>query len=96
MFKSLSSHHNSNGKVLQLAVLFLRENGYYLVAMKLTLLFLAVSSILLTHSESWAQKPKDLADFWEKQHISKIFPSNVRHKDLKNHLEKLCVLLSLY
>ena len=89
MFKSLSSHHKFNGKFLRLAALFLRENGYYLVAMKLTLFYLAVFSILLMNLETQAQKPKELADFWEKQHISRIFPSNVRHKDLKNYLAEL-------
>jgi hypothetical protein len=39
--------------------------------------------------ETDAQTPKDLAEFWEKQHISTIFPSNARHKDLKNYLEEL-------
>jgi hypothetical protein len=57
--------------------------------MKLTVLLLAVFSILLMNSETEAQTPKDLAEIWEKQHISKIFPSNVRHKDLKNYLDEL-------
>ncbi|MGQ0541650.1 MAG: M14 family zinc carboxypeptidase [Blastocatellia bacterium] len=36
-----------------------------------------------------AQSPEELAQIWEKQHISKKFPSNVRHADLKKYLEKL-------
>lgn len=36
-----------------------------------------------------SQSPKEFAEVWEKQHISKIFPSDVRHKDLQNYLEQL-------
>lgn len=36
-----------------------------------------------------AQTPAELADIWDKNHISKIFPSNVRHKDVKKYLEQL-------
>ncbi|NJM52606.1 MAG: hypothetical protein HC846_03925 [Blastocatellia bacterium] len=36
-----------------------------------------------------AQSPKEFAEVWEKQHISNIFPSDVRHKDLQNYLEQL-------
>ena len=36
-----------------------------------------------------AQTPSELAEMWENDHISKILPSNVRHKDLKNYLEQL-------
>lgn len=39
-----------------------------------------------------AQSPKEFAEVWDKQHISNIFPSNVRHKDVKNYLEKLKTL----
>jgi hypothetical protein len=57
--------------------------------MKVFIIFLAFFQILLTNLGTHAQKPKDLADIWDKQHISKTFPSNVRHKDLKIYLEEL-------
>ncbi|MGI8812462.1 MAG: M14 family zinc carboxypeptidase [Pyrinomonadaceae bacterium] len=46
----------------------------------------AVSILLMNIS---AQTPQQLAEIWEKQHVSKILPSNVRHKDLQNYLEGL-------
>lgn len=36
-----------------------------------------------------SQSPKEFAEIWDKQHISNIFPSNVRHKDVQNYLEQL-------
>lgn len=36
-----------------------------------------------------AQTPKELAEIWEKEHVSSKFPSNVRHQDLKNYLDGL-------
>jgi Zinc carboxypeptidase len=57
--------------------------------MKTSLIVLLTLAVLFVQGNARAQKPKDLADFWEKQHISKMFPSNVRHKDLKNYLEQL-------
>jgi hypothetical protein len=48
-----------------------------------------ILSCFVWRLKAHAQTPKDLAEFWEKQHISKMFPSNVRHKDLKNYLEEL-------
>ena len=33
--------------------------------------------------------PKEFADEWDKHHISKILPSNARHKDVQNYLEQL-------
>ena len=36
-----------------------------------------------------AQTPKEFADAWDKQHISKILPSNARHKDVQKYLEEL-------
>ena len=36
-----------------------------------------------------AQTPAELAEIWEKHHISKKFPSDVRHKDLQNYLDEL-------
>jgi hypothetical protein len=36
-----------------------------------------------------AQAPAALAEIWEKEHVSNILPSNVRHKDLKKYLDGL-------
>ena len=36
-----------------------------------------------------AQTAEKLAEYWEKDHISKLFPSDVRHADLKKYLEQL-------
>jgi len=33
--------------------------------------------------------PAELAEIWEKQHVTNKFPSNVRHKDLKAYIEGL-------
>ena len=46
----------------------------------------AISLLLMKIS---GQTPQQLAEIWEKQHVSKILPSNVRHKDLQNYLEGL-------
>ena len=36
-----------------------------------------------------AQTPAELVSIWEKEHVTTIFPSNVRHKDLQKYLEGL-------
>ena len=36
-----------------------------------------------------AQTPKDLAEIWDKNHISHLMPSDVRHSDLKKYLNEL-------
>ncbi|HLM61344.1 MAG TPA: M14 family zinc carboxypeptidase [Pyrinomonadaceae bacterium] len=36
-----------------------------------------------------AQTAKDFAADWDKQHFSRIFPSNLRHADLKKQLEEI-------
>lgn len=36
-----------------------------------------------------AQSPKDLAEIWDKNHISRLQPSDVRHSDLKKYLDEL-------
>ena len=36
-----------------------------------------------------AQTAQELAAIWDETHITKILPSNARHKDLKNYLERL-------
>jgi len=55
-----------------------------IVPVLLTLLF-----IFLMSSNSQAQTPQDLAAIWDKQHITTMPPSQVRHADLKKYLEKL-------
>ncbi len=55
--------------------------------MKIRLLVLA--AFILMNSTIFAQTGKALAGEWDKQHVSKIFPSDVRHTDLKNSLEQL-------
>jgi len=55
--------------------------------MKSVLIIFAIGSIFLMNIQ--AQTPKDLAQIWEKQHVSKLQPSQVRHKDLQKYLEQL-------
>ena len=38
---------------------------------------------------AYAQTATELAEIWDKQHITNKFPSDVRHADLKNYLELL-------
>ena len=55
--------------------------------MKLVLaIVLAATSLSMN---AYTQTASDLAEIWEKKHISKIFPSDVRHSDLKTYLENL-------
>jgi hypothetical protein len=70
---------------MRLAVLFLRGSKYYLLAMKFTLLIFALVFTINTP----AQTAKDFAADWDKQHVSGLPPSNVRHKDLQKYLEQL-------
>lgn len=49
-------------------------------------LFVAVS---LYSMNVQAQSPEQLAKDWERSHISRIFPSDVRHADLKTYLDEL-------
>ena len=53
------------------------------------LLLLALLLIPAISGEAMAQTVKNFSDDWEKQHISNILPSNLRHKDLKIYLEQL-------
>ncbi len=64
-------------------------NSVYLIEMQKVLLIALILSIFLLNIETRAQTPKDLSEAWEKNHLSSILPSNVRHKDLKNYLEEL-------
>jgi hypothetical protein len=36
-----------------------------------------------------AQTPTELVEIWEREHVTNIFPSNVRHKDLQKYLDGL-------
>ena len=36
-----------------------------------------------------AQTPPELSEIWEREHVTNIFPSNVRHKDLQKYLGDL-------
>jgi len=47
--------------------------------------FLFISFIMNTI----AQTPAELVSMWEKEHVTNILPSNVRHKDLQKYLEGL-------
>lgn len=51
----------------------------------LLVLFFISISVMNIHTQTAA----DLAAIWDQNHITKILPSNVRHKDLKNYLEQL-------
>lgn len=53
--------------------------------MKLLLLLALLASTLLMNTQ--AQTPSELAEMWDREHVSRIFPSNVRHKDLQKYLE---------
>jgi hypothetical protein len=35
------------------------------------------------------QSPQEFAEAWDRDHISTLLPSNVRHKDVRNYLEEL-------
>lgn len=50
------------------------------------LIFLAVFAPSMN---AYAQTSEQIADLWEKYHISARFPSDVRHADLKKYLEQL-------
>ncbi|MBA2334369.1 MAG: hypothetical protein H0V90_05475 [Blastocatellia bacterium] len=55
--------------------------------MKIAFLFALVFLVLSINMQ--AQTAAEFGKIWEKQHISNIFPSNVRHKNLKNYLDGL-------
>lgn len=59
----------------------------YLIQMKQScfLLMLLAASAMNT----FAQTPAELAEIWDKEHVSNKFPSNVRHADLKAYLDGL-------
>src|SRR5437868_3717494 len=55
--------------------------------MKALGLALSISFVFFTNV--FSQTPDKLAAIWENEHVSKIFPSDVRHKDLQNYLDQL-------
>ena len=52
----------------------------------LVLIFLAALAFSMN---VYSQTAEQFASNWEKEHISTIFPSDVRHADLKKYLEQL-------
>lgn len=68
-------------------ILLLPGKQYHAVSMRtLLLIFLTLAVFLMNIN---AQTAKDFAAIWDKQHISKLEPSEVRHRDLQNYLEQL-------
>ena len=63
--------------------------AFYLNLMKIVLSTFTILLILLMNVITDAQTPKEFGKAWDKTHVSNKKPSNVRHKDLKNYLEKL-------
>ena len=49
---------------------------------------LALTAFILT-MQIQAQTPLELAEIWDKQHVTNKFPSNVRHQDVKLYLDGL-------
>jgi len=45
--------------------------------------------VVLYSAMAIAQTPRQLAEIWDKEHISRMFPSDVRHKDVLVYLEEL-------
>ncbi len=57
--------------------------------MKKLLPVLAILAWIMFVADVSAQTPEEFADIWDKNHISTILPSNVRHKDVKDYLAKM-------
>ena len=55
--------------------------------MKKAGLLVLLTAVLLMNV--YTQTAQDLAELWDKEHVTNKFPSNVRHKDLQNYLEGL-------
>lgn len=62
-------------------------DAVYLVDMRFVSTVALAVIILSMHT--FAQTPAELAELWEKEHVSKIFPSNMRHRNLLPMLEDL-------
>lgn len=52
-------------------------------------LLLAAAAAVLFASNTFAQTPMELAEIWDSQHVTRQFPSNLRHKDIKAEIAKL-------
>jgi hypothetical protein len=61
---------------------------HYFIAMKSALIIL-LSILFLLNITISAQSPKEFAEVWDKNHLSKMPPSTVRHQDLQKYLENL-------
>lgn len=48
-----------------------------------------ILTVLFVSMQTFSQPPAELAEIWDKQHVSKILPSNMRHRDLLPMLEGL-------
>src|SRR4051812_9279749 len=48
--------------------------------------------MIVSLMNAYSQAPEKYASDWDKDHISNIFPSDVRHSDLKKYLEQLKTL----
>ena len=55
--------------------------------MKIAAAFSMLLFVCLMNAQ--AQTPAQFAEIWDNEHVSNIFPSNVRHKDLQNYLAEL-------
>ena len=53
------------------------------------LLINALLFLFLMNIETRAQTAKEFAEIWDKEHITNLLPSNMRHKDLQKYLEEL-------
>src|SRR3954469_11977351 len=52
-------------------------------------LFWLTALVLALSMHLYSQTPELLASDWDKQHLSSIPPSNVRHEDVKKYLDQL-------
>lgn len=48
-----------------------------------------ILTVLFVSMQTYSQPPAELAEIWDKQHVSKIAPSNMRHRDLLPMLDGL-------
>src|SRR4051812_17167651 len=55
--------------------------------MKLVFHILLLLTIL--SMSDFSQTAREFADIWDKHHITRLFPSDVRHKDLQKYLDQL-------
>ncbi len=46
-------------------------------------------SLIFATMNTQAQTPAEMVEIWEREHVTTILPSNVRHKDLQKYLEGL-------